>query len=273
MSRGLRAVLIAVTLVTVLSLAGCGGLTIESVRREGEIVIDGIPIEWRGATTWIESPNCAIGVKNDDDYLYLCLSSPLEEIAVQIVMRGFTVWLDPAGDKGKTFGIRCPVGFPMGTGKPRELGEVARDQAKFNEMIVERLRGAGSVLEILGADDDSSVRLTAGEAAGIDVALGYQDGRVVYELRVPLRRDEQHPYGIGADGKHRIGVGFQTPEIKRDEVMAGMGGGRRGGGPPDGAPTGGGVPGDEMGGGRWQGGRPGNMPQPIDIWAKIQLAS
>ena len=240
-------------------------------------MIDGIPSEWRGATTWVQSPNCAVGVKNDADYLYLCLSSPLEEIAVQIVMRGFTVWLDPEGDGGRTFGIHCPIGSPMGTGKPKELGEVARDQARFQEMIVDRLKNAGSVLEIVGADNDSGTRLTAGDAPGIEVALGYQDGRVVYELKVPLRRDERHPYAIGIKGnKHRIGVGFQTPEITRDEMMAAMGerrnGGMPGGGPRAGAPPEGEMPGGDMDGGRIPGGGPRNMPQPLDVWVKVQLA-
>ncbi len=260
--------------VAILLLSGCGGVDLESVWREGGVTIDGIPLEWTGATTWVESPNVAIGVKNDEDYLYLCVSSPVREIAAQIAMRGFTVWLDPEGKKGKTFGIRCPVGSAMGTGHARELGDVAQDQAKFMEMIVERLKGGGNVLEILGPDEDSSVRLTAAEALGIDVALGYYDGRAVYELKVPFRRDEGHPYAIGSDGKGRIGVGFETPKINRDEMMGAMGrggpgDGMRGGGPPGGGPPGGG----DMNGGRSAGAGPGSMPQPIDIWGKIRLAA
>lgn len=277
MNSALRCVCTWALLVAVTLLGGCGGMELESVWRDEGVTIDGIPLEWRGATTWVESPNVAIGVKNDADYLYLCVSSPVREIAVQIAMRGFVVWLDPEGKKGKTFGIRCPVGPAMGTGNPRELGELAQDQARFMEMVVERLKGAGNVLEILGPGDDSSVRLTAGEAVGIDIALGYHDGRAVYELKVPFRRDDEHPYAIGSDGKSRIGVGFETPEINREEMLSAMGGerpgGMRGGGPPGGGMPGGGMGGGGMGGGRGPGGGPGKMPQPIDIWGKISLAA
>ena len=260
-------------LALVLLLAGCGGMRLESVWSDEAVTIDGVPLEWSGATTWVESPNVAIGVKNDADYLYLCVSSPLRQIATEIAMRGFTVWLDAKGKKGKTFGIRCPVGPTMGTRDPGEMHEMARDHTKFMGMVVERLKGAGKVLEILGPDEAGSVRLTAGEAPGIDVALGYHNGRMVYELRVPLRRDPEHPYAIGSEGRGRIGVGFTTPEIDREEMMAGMRGerpgGARGGGPPPG-----GAPGSMPGGpgaGRGPSG-PGSMPQPIDIWAKIDLA-
>ena len=171
----------------------------------------------------------------------------------------------------------------MGTGKPREIGEVAQDRDKFMEMIVERLEGEGKVMEILGPDEESGVRLMAGEASGIDVALGYHDGRVVYELKVPFRHDDDHPYAIGSDGNSEIGVGFETPEVDRDEIMSarggeGLGGEMRGGGPPGGGMPGGGMPGGEMGGnemgsGRGPGGRPGDMPQSIEIWGKIRPAA
>jgi hypothetical protein len=263
----------------VLLFAGCGGMEFESVWMDGGVAIDGVPLDWRGATTWVESPNVAIGVKNDEHYLYLCVSSPVREIATQIAMRGFTVWLDPEGKKGKTFGIRCPVGPTMGTGRPDKLGDVARDRDKFMEMVVDRLKGAGNVMEILGPGEENSVRLAAGDATGIEVALGYYDGRVVYELKVPFRRDDEHPYAIGSDGKSRIGIGFETPEIEMDRGMAAMrgeraGGGRRGGGPPEGGPPSGGGPrGGGMGGEGRPGGAGGDMPDPIDIWGKIILAA
>ena len=279
MCGGLRMLSTWTLLGAVLLLTGCGGMEFESVWMDGGVAIDGVPLDWRGATTWVESPNVAIGVKNDEHYLYLCVSSPVREIATQIAMRGFTVWLDPEGKKGKTFGIRCPVGPTMGTGRPDKLGDVAQDRDKFMEVVVDRLKGAGNVMEILGPGEENSVRLTAGDASGIEVALGYYDGRVVYELKVPFRRGEEHPYAIGSDGKSRIGIGFQTPEIEMEKIMEAKGGespggDMRGGGPPGGgAPSGGPPGGSGMGGGRRPGGPPGNMHKPIDIWARIVLAA
>jgi hypothetical protein len=275
MRSGLCAWAICIALAAILLLSGCGGLEIKSVWTNEAVKIDGVPAEWEGATTWVESPNVAVGVKNDDDYLYICLSSPVREVAVQIALRGFTVWLDPKGKKGKTFGIRCPIGPEMGTGNPGELRKLAEDREKFMETVAERLNGAGNVLEVLGPGEDDKVRLTPYDAAGLEVALGYQDGRVVYELKVPFRRDE-HPYAIGSDGKGKIGIGFETPEIGRDERMAAMGGHRPEGGTGPGGGRTGGMTGGPPGGGRsgeMRRGGPGNMLAPLDIWAKISLAS
>jgi hypothetical protein len=274
MNRVYRQTAIVVVIAS-LHLSGCGGLEINSVRSDGDVKIDGIPLDWRGATTWVESPNVTIGVKNDDDYLYLCLSSPVREVAAQIAMYGFTVWLDPEGKKDKTFGIRCPIGAAGGMGNPGDLEKLAQDRDKFLEMVVERLKGAGSVLEILGPDEDDSVRIAGAEASGVDVALGYHDGRVVYELKVPFRRDDEHPYAIGSHGDGRIGVGFETPDISRDEIMTVVGGKRPGGGRgggPGGGMSGGGTGGRQGRGGTGRGPGAGNTPRAIDIWARIKLA-
>jgi hypothetical protein len=88
----------------------------------------------------------------------------------------------------------------------------------------------------------------------------------VYDLKVPLKSDEEHPYAIEANAGTAIGVGLEIPEIDKDEMKRAkqerMGG--------EGMPPGG--MGDLGGGmGRPGGPRP-KIPNGLDVWASLQLA-
>jgi hypothetical protein len=292
-----RWAVVAAGLALAAAVAGCGGLALQSVWRQGDVAIDGTPAEWEGATTWVENPNVAIGVVNDQYYLYICLSSPVRSIVTQVVRNGLTVWFDAEGKKGKKVGIRCPLGAappgkpgapgapraPVGLGEADKIREVAGDSDQFRAMIARDLAGAGATIEVIGPGEGDVRTVKAGEAGGIEVALGYVSGRLIYEIKVPLRRSEAHPYGIGWSGDGQVGIGFETPEITVEAPDGAMQGGPGPGG-DEGDGWGGGGPGGEggagggpPGGGRRPGGMngpggPGGAPEPLEVWGKIRLA-
>jgi hypothetical protein len=295
-----------VLLALVAGLAGCGGLTLMSVWRDRDVVIDGVPAEWHGANTWVENPNVAVAVMNDDDYLYLCFSTPLRAIAAEVIHRGLTVWFDPAGKSNRVFGIRCPVGFsvpsagvgaPGGTPEPDRMRGAPRDSAgsgaAFGEMHAEELQHSVGTVEVIGPGKGDSLRLEASEVSGIQVMIGYYSGRFVYELEVPLRQGPGRPYAIGYQSGGRISLGFETPATAREAFgseMAGRmprpgsGGSEPGGDGDDGW---GGEPEGEGGGfgGAGQGGGPGGPPggmerggprgseERLQVWGTVHLAT
>jgi hypothetical protein len=101
----------------------------------------------------------------------------------------------------------------MAVQDPMRLRETVQDYDKFNDMIVERLTSSAAELEILSPGEGDIIRLPASGAHGVEVKLGYQDGRLAYDLKVPLRHDDAHAYAIGTDGDEKIGIGFETPEV------------------------------------------------------------
>ena len=100
---------LATVMVLLAMAAGCGGLQVASIFRTEPVSVDGQPTEWRGLTTYVQNPNASIGVMNDDEYVYLCFSTPLKAAAAQIARDGLTIWFDAGGGKNKQFGIRFPV--------------------------------------------------------------------------------------------------------------------------------------------------------------------
>jgi hypothetical protein len=260
----------AILLAFVLALAGCGGRDITSKWRDGDIVIDGIADEWRGSRTYIESPNIALGVMNDEEYLYLSLSTPVRSVAAQIVAFGMTVWLDAEGGERKNFGVRCPVGLDDFS----VMSEAAREPDKLKQLLYE----AAQRFEILGAGQDDTVKLVNDGSSGIEIAVGHRDGTFGYELRVPLGGGGSE-YSVASSPGGKVGVGFETPELDMDEIRETMvgemrGGPQRGGGGPGRAVGGGPTDSDDMGRGGMQGGRARiDTPEPLRVWAKVSLAS
>ena len=210
---------------------------------------------------------------NDSDYLYVSLLTSLRSVVTHIVARGFTVWFDREGGKHKSFGIRCPIGDSFETGDPSQFRELTQNRDTSNDLILEKLQTSAEELEIIGPTADDVIRLFPSQVPGLEAALGHQDGRFVYELKVPLRLSEEHPYGIGFDESAQVGVGFETPETDMDMMREAMPGKMPGGSPGGGGMGGRGMRGGRMGGDRGPGGRSNDMPEPLDLWAKVELAS
>lgn len=251
-------------------LSGCKKITLNSVWRDRGVSIDGLNTEWQNAMTYIEGQDAAVGLLNDEEFLYVCLVVNDSGLERQMRGRGLIVWLDSEGGKKKTFGIRYPMGM-QGAGMP----PMRMEDEQNRERMMEMFESSMSELEVLESGEDEGERMSMTEASGIDVHLSTITGSFVYELKVPLLRSEEYPYAVGAEKGALIGLGFEIPEIDLDAMgdrMGGeMGGGMRGGG----GRGGGGMRG---GGGRGPGGGPGagarmGMLSSFKVWAKVQLAS
>lgn len=113
---------------------------------------------------------------------------------------------------------------------------------------------------------------------GLAFASGDDQGSLVYELRIPLRKTDQHPYAVSAAPGGLIALQIASPELgpggrggrpgERGGFRGGVGGGGRGG---------------QMGGGGGRGGsgapmpgrggpdEPSARPKPVKLWFKLQL--
>jgi hypothetical protein len=255
--------LLSLALIASALIPGCGDEKVESRWVDGEIVLDGIPDEWQGPRTYIDSPNIALAAMNDETHLYIALVTPVRSIAARILGQGLIVWFEP-GDRGdRKFGIRCPMG--MEDFKPmRGAGD---DPARIREL----LRDAETRLEILGPSDDDTAILLNDGARGVQVALGYRDGNFGYELKVPLAITGDRDFGIGGDVSKPVRVGFETPEANLEAMREAMPARK-----PQGGDIGdgrgdmhrGGIDGEMM-----RGAMPGGTLEAIKVWTSITLAT
>lgn len=286
-NRPFRWICAAATAGIVLLLSGCGKPELVSQwRGERSIVIDGDDGDWRNARHLLEKENLVYGMLNDAEYLYLYFNLSDRRRQMQIARSGLSVWLDANGGKGRSFGVHYPLamketdlpetgpglsGGGRGRGGGRSPGgRAALDPAQLDRLM-ERLV-ARRDFQILGPLSDQRTSSSGRIIAGIEVAASWSEGRLIYELKVPLTRDAEHAYAVGVREGKPLGVGIEAP-------LPDFRGGRRGGGGFAGGPGGRGRGG--FGGGRGggpglgsRGGRGGgsSRPEPLELWAKLKLA-
>jgi len=294
---------LAVLFSTVLMAMGCGEQKAESIWRDREIVIDGVDSEgeWEGARYYLDEEKVAFGIMNDGDFLYLRLSSLDRTVRSKVLAGGLTIWFDGSGKCKKKLGILYPAGVSearrpgnMG-GMPRPGGSYGnagdsggppsgpddgerKDSASDERERAEALlRLIGTKLTIINGDDErTSVSLDEAAENGITCAVGMDGGSLIYEIALPLVRDEYRPYGIWPEATKKVGLVFETGKLTMPQSSGergGMGGpggsmGRRGGGM--------GGRGGGMGGSGGMSGGPAGMPdmsESLQLKVKITLAA
>ncbi len=230
------------------------------------VAVDGAATEWEGAMVRLEEAKLSIGVANDGDSLWLCLTASEPRVAAQMLRQGLIVWFDPAGGTKKVFGIKYPVGtFSMDRPRPASRARPsARDTPPEPIEIINRL-------ELLGPGKQEQRSLVADQAPGIHVKVGQAEGVVVYELAVPLVRTADHPFAIGARPGAVIGVGLGTP--RQEAGINASGGPPRTGFSGPGGMSGRGGAGGMGGPPRGSGLGRGQPPKPMKWWVAVRLAA
>ncbi|MGE5359700.1 MAG: hypothetical protein ACM3NQ_11845 [Bacteroidales bacterium] len=255
--------------------AGSRKADLTSTWRAGDtIAIDGVNQEWQGKLTPIKDTPVSMAFYNDGEFLYLCLTTSDQATRTAIKRQGLTVWFDSEGGKKKDFGVEYPLGLPGMTVVERS-GEMGEPSIRDRPLDADTER-----LAILGPGKSDRETMGVEEAPGIQAKLGDENGVLVYEMKVPLRKADGVRYAIGATPDAIIGIGLETPEFQHPQSRTGMSGGDGGEGGRGGRGGWGGMGGMPGGmGGRGGYGRPGGeggrgqMPKPLKQWATVLLAA
>ena len=270
----------------IFTFVGCGDTELTSKWRNQNITIDGNDNDWGNSLVMMDKLNALVGVQNDNNNLYLCLVTSNNDLQMKILRMGLTVWIDRTGSDDKKFGIRFPLGF-----RGMNAGDFQRDRSNMQEgerpnqdEIKERIINNQREMEVVGPDNEA-IRVNLSELHGIQLKIGMKEGRMVYEMQIPLSFKNGANYAINADTGSTISVGLETGtfEARRNNRSEGFSSGGDGGGfqPPEG-----GEGGDDFGGGGMRGGgRRGEFGgrgggrgnfnssamEPISFWAKVKL--
>ena len=248
--------------LSILLLASCGSVEMESQWRESEITIDGKIGDWQGRLWEIEDTGVSFGVLNDGENIYLCMTAVNPQAAAQALRQGLVAWFDPKGGKDKVLGIHYPLGRDLNDfeGPPPPNPDGIRDDSRRGQ------RENLDEIEILGPGRDEKARMRVGELKGIEAAVEPSGGMLVYELKIPLKTSDQTPIAAGTAPGKIVGIGFDSS--RPDMLMPGRGqGGRTPGG------FGPGMRGGMTGRGGMIGpGRGFRGQQSLKVWLKVHLA-
>lgn len=281
---------IPAALLAVSGFAGCGGSMEIASKYSGEaIIIDGNDKDWEGKTTYLKDEKMLVGFQNDGKNLYVLVSASDKDKQMQLMRRGLTVWFDENGGTDKKFGIKYPLGMMQGGRPPMgnaewgennngdEEGEGFRPEPEALDPAEDAPAGF-SELEVYEHETESWTKMSFREAKGIEAKIGRQSNRVVFELKIALKPEDNIYYLTGKEGK--IGAGIEITEIDKEKIKQRMksGGGMGGPGADMGGPEDMGAPGGSMGApGGGRGGRGGMMKQAPQTsqfkkWFEVKLA-
>lgn len=272
MTKDCRIHIFLLAMLLLLLLPGCRQTEFASTWRQDDIQIDGKPEDWQRAAYYhIDEPPLGIALCNDQQFLYLRLTTHDRQLQQQISHGGLTVWLDPGGKKEKSFGVSFSLGQkapPAGGERPErgtepQMAEDSRDNRppqnndRFELVVGGKTFGNLAVLK---------------NHLAISLALGIQQEGLIYEIKIPLAANKLFLQAISPAAT--LGIGLET---KQAQMSAGssqrpeQSGGEEGGGR-------GGMSGGPGGSGGKSGG-PGGMKKPggseqssLDFWFITHLA-
>jgi hypothetical protein len=250
--RAWIAVVCAVALVV-----GCAPANLAAHWRDRQIEVDGRLDEWTDMQTDLaagrQNPPARVGFANDGEALYLSLQTADPNLQQLIAHRGLTVWFDPAGGRQRVAGVR----FPRPSSRPPSHGgEIGASRPSGSQL---------TSLELLGPQPYTRRELSSPGGDGVEVAIGFGERGMAYELRVPLAAAPP-AWGLGVKTGALLGVGVQSKGIgDAGDRLPPRG---EGGGPAEEGPAAG--PGGPGPGGR--GPRPSALPD-FELWAAVRLAT
>jgi hypothetical protein len=252
--------LLLIALTTGIVISGCSSTYEVSSRwTSHELKINGTNAEWKDATTLLPGPEVVVGVKNDRENLYLFMETSNRMTQIQMLALGTTVWFSTKGEKERVFGIQFPVsGLLQGRRFPTQ-----QNPEDFKHLI----ELAQRQFEVVGPGEADRHRIADKQDKGIDVHIGYADGSLMYELKIPLHKSADHIYALEADALKPMLIGLETGEYSdamraqlnpQPRSSAGSGGGRGGRG---------------GGGGQGSGNLGGDAPEPLKHWLLVHLTN
>jgi hypothetical protein len=262
-------------LISLSLLNGCGGADVASRWLDKDIIIDAMDNEWQGCTQYSDK-GTKIGVYNDESYVYLCFTTTDTHLQTELTRQGFIVWFNQKGSKKKELGVRYPVAVKTAPGGPPavqgnpDVGAPPGGEAQIAPPVGQGGADANvnqvsvKELKILTSEKDEGKTLTPDEAAGLDISVSIandKNGRLIYELKMPLKRTGQTPYAAVPSPENTMGIGLMLYSAPNSASMSDKMNGF------DNSMAGGQMGGGGMGGG-------GAMEKTnLEVWANVTLAS
>jgi hypothetical protein len=174
--------------------------------RSDAVRIDGNDEEWRGRTVPLAKQRFMLGLQNDGEALYLCLTTRDRVLTTQIARQGLMVWLDPGVERPKKhqFGVHFPIDPRLSLSRDA-AARWPRDGANVSEW-------SQAAIGILGPGKGEPRRVPLDETGGLEARVGALGEVLVFELKVPLKSAAVGPYALAAEPGGAFRLEVETPE-------------------------------------------------------------
>lgn len=201
---------------------GCGSTPELISTTANNIVIDGEASDWGSNLKYLPDEKVAVGVSNDNNYFYLCLTTSDLGKVIPMFREGFIVWLGNEKNDS-TLGIKYPLHNIVN--EASMMINPDADRVRERGMMLKKMMSDQNEIRILNKDKFPVTAISTSDSSGLTARIGYNNDQFVYELRVPFKNYNNDKSGISGAPGDKIAVTFETEKRERKNI----GGEREGG--------------------------------------------
>lgn len=211
----------AIFIISVLIFTNCSSTkTFVSSANNNEVVIDGLRNEWEGKLNIFGEQKVGVGVRNDDQNLYICVVVADQFTISRIMRAGLVVWLTP-NDDSKEIGIKFPIPSLENFGEiPERINPTNNEQPNLRKRFEQFLLQQDKI-KIVNKDDFPLYALDANDNNSFQAKIKMQDAELVYELKIPLSKNKLSKYIFNAGSKDEVLCKIETGKIEREMLQDG----------------------------------------------------
>lgn len=197
--------------------------------------IDGSNSDWEGGTlTLYKKTKVNYAFRNDDDNLYVIFifTEPSRAYLSTIREAGITLWLNTDGKKKKKYGIRFAIKTVSADNYIQIVEQMMGETMPEEKRQQIRTKESYQIFhnEVIDKEGEAPI-ISSGPTAP---EFGTSGGReqVIYEFKVPLKKDDTQPVGIGTQPGGSLTIGFEwggsTKEMRQQKITGQTARGSRG---------------------------------------------
>ncbi|HSD63625.1 MAG TPA: hypothetical protein VLB50_07495 [Ignavibacteriaceae bacterium] len=202
-------------------LEGCSSTPELISTTENNIKIDGNVDDWGTNLKYFSDENASVGVSNDNHYFYLCLTTNELGSVMPMFAKGFVVWLENE-KSDSSIGIKYPLHNIVNEARIMINPEAFR--RKGRGMMLKELIDEQNEIRILNKDNFPETVISTSDSSGLTAKIGYINDQFVYELRVPIDKNDKDKYYLSSAPGEKILVKFETETPERRNFGGGRGG-------------------------------------------------
>jgi len=220
-------------------MTNCNKVAIQSFWNDGTIKIDAVTKDWDEHLIWNSRNKTGLGIANDADNLYLCLTSSDRSLYRQMIMRGFIVSIYQKGGKNHNFGIKFPRGIRDQNFQSIMPWKDLRNQIQFEpgqggqenpqSGFIDQIDELQTELVLLGPGEEQEILVPLKNDLGLEVEIGHDRQQLVYELKIPFAVISRYLSIEQVSTSKPLAIHFKTTKIdmplKRPDNMPGRPGG------------------------------------------------
>jgi hypothetical protein len=183
------------------------------------VTVDGDDKDWLSVpTAYLKDSAVQLGLRNDNDNLYLLLSSVDPRWALAVRFGNLTLWIDTTGEAEEERGIRFRGGVPVSEVFEQlasERGEL-EPGGERSRAVFEDLESSLAELSVIAGDTETSIAVDGSD--GPAASFGRSRASFAFEFGIPLKADEDDLFAVGAGPGDPITVGIEWGDIDKDAL-------------------------------------------------------